>query len=293
MGMPDQIVLRQLLYAFMLLYSNMAQYQADRGLIAMKNKDSAGFTLLEMSLVLLVIGLIIGGMLLGKSLLTTSRLQTVISDADSYITAVANFKQTYQALPGDIPTASSLWGLDSSCGGSTTGTCNGDGNGQIGNASYEYEVFRLWQHLSLAGMFSQHMSGSATTGGVYSGTIGVNLPTGSISGGGFYMVWKGTIGSGDANYYFSGAPSQFFGHTLIFGSAYTNAGTSGPILTADQASSIDSKIDDGVPSTGKVRAPMPSAAIAPSCTVSPSASVYTYNITVSGNLCPVIFITGY
>jgi hypothetical protein len=46
-------------------------------------------------------------------MLMTSRLQTAITDADSYITAVGNFKQQYQAMPGDFATATSFWGTDS------------------------------------------------------------------------------------------------------------------------------------------------------------------------------------
>ncbi len=80
----------------------------------MNTRPVAGFTLMEMAIVLVIIGLIVGGVVLGRALLTTSQLQTVATDADNYITAVNNFKQQYQALPGDMPTATAQWGVDSS-----------------------------------------------------------------------------------------------------------------------------------------------------------------------------------
>jgi prepilin-type N-terminal cleavage/methylation domain-containing protein len=252
-----------------------------------KNRKRAGFTLMELSVVLTIIGLLTGGIMLGQSLITSSRLQTAMTDADNYITAVANFKNAYQALPGDMASATSLWGTDSNgcpSGGGASGTCNGDGNGQIGDSGYESESFRMWQHLNSAGMFGQRLSGVAASSGVYSSTTGTNVPSSSITGGGFFMVWKGTVGGSDGNYF-----SGFYGHTLFLGTDYTNAGTAGALLTPDQAAGIDGKIDDGFPGSGKIRAPIAAAAISPNCTLSASA----YNTSVSGRRCPLLFVTGY
>lgn len=258
----------------------------------MQKRSAQGFTLLEMSIVLIIIGVLIGGVMLGRSMLTTSRLQTVITDADSYITAMGNFKQQYLGLPGDLATATSLWGTDSNgcpTGGGSTGTCNGNGDGMIGDVTgQEYEVFRFWQHLYYAGMFSQSLSGVAGSGGVYAAVTSTNVPTGSISGSGFTPIWEGTAGGSDSNF-FAGS----YGNILIFGAPGTFM-TSYPVLTADQAASIDSKIDDGVPGTGKVRAFISTSSYTPNCTTTAVVATSVYNVSnTSGKLCSLIFTTGY
>lgn len=265
----------------------------------MKNSHSKGFTLLEMAVVLVIIGIITGGVMLGRSLLTTSRLQAVMTDADSYITAIGNFRQQYQALPGDMVTATTLWGAAGGAGGDgyttscstvagTSGTCNGNGDGMIANASgYEYESFRFWQHLNAAGMFNQRLNGVAGSAGVTAAALGTNVPTAAI-GGGFSPYWKGTALGSDTNF-FSTSGAAFYGNVLIFGSTANTFLTSSPVLTADQAAGIDNKIDDGVPSAGKVRSFLNSSTYAPNCATSATA----YNLTSSGAVCSLIFLTGY
>jgi prepilin-type N-terminal cleavage/methylation domain-containing protein len=267
----------------------------------MKRGHTAAFTLIEMSVVLVIIGIIIGGIMFGRSVLVTSRLQTVITDADNYTSAMANFKQTFQALPGDMATATASWGYPSgansgdtpsystSCAslqGTGTQTCNGDGNGQIGNSGREYESFRFWQQLHLAGMLNQSLTGVAGTSGVQAATVGVNVPKGSLEGSGFSAVWLGTVASGNANFI-----AGSYGNVLIFGGAGSGMLTTSAILTPDQAAGIDAKIDDGAPGTGKVRSLLYNATYAPACTT--NATPTAYNVTSTSVACPLIFTTGY
>lgn len=267
----------------------------------MEGRRATGFTLIEITVVLVIIGIIVGGILVGRSVLVTSRLQTIITDQDSYVSAIANFKQTYQALPGDMANATSNWGYpagsnsgdtpsySTSCAnlqGTGTQTCNGDGNGQIGDSGREYESFRFWQQLYAAKMFNQSLSGVAGSSGVYAATLGKNTPTGSMDGSGFSAIWIGTIGAGNADYI-----AGSYGNVLIFGSTSSGVLTTGANLTADQAATIDTKIDDGLPGTGKVRSLIYNAAFAPNCTT--NASPPAYNVSNSGITCPLIFITGY
>src|SRR3954470_10836183 len=105
-------------------------------------KSKQGFTLLEMSIVLVIIAFIIGGMLVSKTMIRSSRLQTVIADADRYKKAIGLFKEKYKELPGDMPNATSFWGTDPGGCPSTpanavvkTTTCNGNGDSFIGDAT--------------------------------------------------------------------------------------------------------------------------------------------------------------
>ncbi|MEI7669513.1 MAG: type II secretion system protein [Pseudomonadota bacterium] len=252
-----------------------------------------GFTLLELSIVLLIISVLIGGVLLGKSLIVASELQTVMTDLDNYTSAAVNFKQAYQALPGDFSDATTNWGTDNNgcpAGGGSSGTCNGDSNGQISNsngASKVGETFLFWQHLNKAGMFSKSLSNKAGSGGGYDSTISVNVPEGSILGSGFSVKWLGTL-SGDSHLF-----DGFYGNVFQFGGKYSGDMTINPILTPENAAAIDTKIDDGSPATGKVMAYKSTSTINPNCTTTAVSATAAYNLTNNAPLCSLVFITGF
>lgn len=269
----------------------------------MKNIHSSGFTLLELSIVLLIIGVLTAGIIIGKSLVVSSRLQTIVTDVDSYTAAVTNFKQTYQGLPGDFADATTRWGTDSNgcpTGGGTTGTCNGNGDGMLVNtnaASQANETFLFWQHLFKAGMFAKSLSNQASSTGVYASVIDINVPSASIKGSGFSVIWLGTL-SGDPDRF-----DGFYGNVFQLGEALSGDITRGPILTADQAGSIDAKIDDGIPASGKVRAYKNNSTINPYCTTSANPAIAVYLVNTSNTYvvnanntaayCSLIFIPGF
>lgn len=113
-----------------------------------------GFTLVELSMVLLVIALIVGGILISKEMIHNAELRQTVAQFEQFNTAVQTFKGKYQCLPGDCQTADAFGLVASS---------NGDGNGIIGfpggcnygdacetNARHEYIDF--WYHLSAASL---------------------------------------------------------------------------------------------------------------------------------------------
>ena len=67
----------------------------------------AAFTLVELSIVIVIIGLLIGGILGGQSLIHASELKSVISDFQKYQSAITQFRTQYNAWPGDMPNATS------------------------------------------------------------------------------------------------------------------------------------------------------------------------------------------
>jgi len=97
----------------------------------------SAFTLLEVSVVLVVLALLVGGVLTGRTLMRSSELRSVTAESTKYATAVLAFRDKYFQLPGDIPNATSIWGAAAACPGTSATpstdrtTCNGDGNGQI------------------------------------------------------------------------------------------------------------------------------------------------------------------
>ncbi len=112
------------------------------------------FSLVELSIVLVILGLLVGGILAGQSLIRASELRTVSADVSRYNQAMLAFKDKYFALAGDITNATAFWGTAASCPGTYTTpssdntTCNGDGNGQVTSI----ETWRTWQQLTAAGL---------------------------------------------------------------------------------------------------------------------------------------------
>ena len=100
---------------------------------------AGGFTLIEISIVLVIIGLIIGGVLVGRDLINAAAIRAQISQIEKYNTAVNTFKVKFNALPGDMnATTATAFGFTprgTDCGGSACPS-EGDGNGVLeGNES--------------------------------------------------------------------------------------------------------------------------------------------------------------
>jgi prepilin-type N-terminal cleavage/methylation domain-containing protein len=62
----------------------------------------SGFTLLELSIVLVIIGLIVGGVMVGQTLIRQAGMQSILKEKAQYFTAVQTFKMKYSGLPGDF-----------------------------------------------------------------------------------------------------------------------------------------------------------------------------------------------
>ena len=127
----------------------------------MKNPHKQGFTLIEMSVVLVIIGLIVGGILVGQSLIYQAMLRSVITQEQKLQSAITTFRGKYDCLPGDCPNATTF-GFTSP--NSAQVVANGNGDGIIGptNGSLfvypgaldpapDNEPVMFWVELSQAG----------------------------------------------------------------------------------------------------------------------------------------------
>lgn len=202
---------------------------------------NAAFTLIELSIVLVIIGLIVGGVVGGKALVHQARLQKVVTQANGYKTAFNAFKMQYDGIPGDMKDAHSYWG--SACA-AVAGKCNGDGDGkldeQCSGCDHMQEFLRFWQHLGLAEIIPGKYAGKSVDAFVW-GSIGVNVPKGPLTGSGFGAWYP----------YFNGLYGKW--GNLIYLGAYYDQYLNGGILLPKDAASIDKKVDDGLVDHGSVR----------------------------------------
>lgn len=218
----------------------------------------SGFSLVELSIVLVILGLLTGGILAGQSLIRASELRSVPVQAAQYHSAVYSFRDKYMALPGDMINATSFWGAahatPATCdttAGTGTQTCNGNGNGQI---EAKPERFRFWEQLANSGLIEGSYTG--VTGPTDSGSCtsidhipGTNIPSLRISLGGVGASYIGTAQPGGNDYMFGGT----YNNTFEIGATISGCDPIGGLFLPEEAWNIDTKLDDGKPGLGALK----------------------------------------
>jgi prepilin-type N-terminal cleavage/methylation domain-containing protein len=243
-------------------------------------KHSHGFSLVELSIVLVILGLLVGGILAGQSLIRASELRSVSSDFQRYNTAIHAFRDRYFAYPGDMNNATQFWGIDTDgCPNNTTRTpktvtCNGSGDRLIGQSEY----FRAWQHLANAGLIEGGYSGVAGSLSTRHAVIGQNVPAGRIANTGYSFYYQAFTGHAERFDASSGQVMEFGGPTDSNGGFETY----GRVLKPEEAWNIDSKTDDGRPGLGKVFAWK-------LCSTSTDPLLANYNLASSARDCHMQF----
>ena len=123
-----------------------------------------GFTLVEIAIVLVIIGLLLGGILKGQEMITQAKIKNVIADMSGVSAAMYGYQDRYRSLPGDDKNANTRW----------TATA-GDGDGIVEGlwTATTGEAINFWDHLRRAGFVSGKMGvqtgdGAATPAGVLS-----------------------------------------------------------------------------------------------------------------------------
>lgn len=254
-----------------------------------------GFSLVELSIVLVILGLLVGGVLSGQSLIRAAEMRSVSSDFQKYSAAINSFRDKYFGLPGDITNATQFWGIaagatgnDSTCYTFTTtgkATCNGDGNGHLYSGDVDAggsapEWFHAWQQLANAGFIEGQYSGVKKSGTVCGAVAGVNVPRSRMSGGGFTLMSYDPAGAGDTQWWFGKYDGFFFGANSVAGYE-----THDPILKSEEAWNIDTKVDDGNPATGSVRDLVSTDAGDSSCNSTTNPTTARYNLSNSTVIC--------
>lgn len=189
-------------------------------------RQQSGFTLVEIAIVLVIIGLLLGGVLKGQELITNAKVKGLVNDYKGTAAAIYAYQDRYKALPGDDANAQAHLGTAVGVTNCTGGNC---GNGTINgnNNAANGEPALLWQHLRVAGFvtgtpFSTtqnnavnsqgSMIGVTGTQALYGGTL-INRVVFASTAGNLAQFVDNTMDDGYAN------------NGSVLGAAYTAGGT--------------------------------------------------------------------
>ena len=191
-------------------------------------KQQQGFTLIEIAIVLVIIGLLLGGVLKGQELIQNARVRNIISQQDSTKAAYFGFLDRYRGAPGDLQEAAALANIPEAGG---VANCGGNGNSLINTNA---ESACAWSHLSRAGFVTGNYSGVLGDVAVNNGFNTLNSPTNPFGGLVqliFDVEFADAAGLGAA------------------ANARLNVKT-GTNIPATVLAEVDRKIDDGLPQAG-------------------------------------------
>ncbi len=175
----------------------------------------SGFTLVEIAIVLVIIGLLIGGVLKGREMITNAKIKRIENDFAGVSAAIFAYQDRYGVLPGDDPTASRRFA------GTWRGSDNGNGNGNIsggwGSRNNAAESRKIWKHLRGSGLIAGPVDNTNASyqqpSNAFGGLVGIDLNIYNLSG-----------------------------HNIVFGE-----------IPGDIAQILEARGDDSVPSAGSIQ----------------------------------------
>ena len=208
--------------------------------IEITSPKESGFSFVELSIVMAIIALLTAGIMVGQAIIQSSKLRIIIVEMQTYEKAVLNFQEKYSGLPGDITNATSIFA--SYPGIAANG--NGNSNGQIADVSSTgtaLEILMVWQQLAYAGFIQ----------GFYTGKnngykIGSDLPRSGYGLNTGYLIVYPTV------YYSEPRSNVIIFGTVVPGASGSDKVTANAALLPSEAFNIDTKLDDGLPTTGKI-----------------------------------------
>ncbi len=196
-------------------------------------KPQSGFTLVEIAIVLVIVGLLLGGILKGQELINSARVRNLADTSAGTQAAYYGFIDRFRRVPGDMQQGEADNAI------AATINSGGDGNGRLDDAGAAANVWQeaaaLWEHLAKAGFIK----------GTYDG-----------------FDDAGAIPADEATYIEAGAPINAFNESMVMGRTADYRGTNPAVrlnlvfgrgIPVDIARELDVKLDDGRPWTGVLR----------------------------------------
>lgn len=254
----------------------------------MHARRNNGFSLIELSIVLMIMGFLAGIVAMGKNLIHEASIQKAITELSTYRQFALQFKGRYNGWPGDMFDASRLWSTGTSSGACAgdrnnpaSGECNGNGNDIIENdgatlGANNSEPLRAWQHLTLAGLINGTYPGTGTPAN--KAVLGTNVPVSLLGN--------------DIGIFYYNYTSQPQDNIVGMGAATASSLNDGPALTPYEAKSIDTKLDDGYPQPGRGEITTPTS----QGTATSTSGCYNntldggrYNVDLDQKVCTILY----
>lgn len=232
-----------------------------------KIRGRSGFTLIELSITLVIIGLIVGGVLVGRDLIKAAEIRGEVTQIEQINSAVNTFRLKYNCLPGDCNNVTQFFGATSQ----PEKVTNGDGDGMIcgycstPNQDWNWggtEWLTAYDHLAAAGLINLGQYDETVSASVY-GYPGIGFPSliirssgngneVSVSYGQVYRLGGISIGYESPASYNTGGHRIRLGTGLVLENNGPWAGNIGfpDGLNPSESFALDTKIDDGKPYSG-------------------------------------------
>lgn len=232
-------------------------------------RGETGFTLVEIAVVLVIIGLLLGGILRGQELIKSARVRSLANQISGIQAAYFGFVDRYQRQPGDWQLRGAALAIPGVANGG-----NGDGRIAGGDAGPWDEALAVWEHLSRA----EFIQGAYRGGTGQPSADALGLAPRNAFGGLMFLFEVAGYGHDE------GTPPARLGLSL---------GTNIPV---EILAELDLKLDDGLPLTGALRqAPTQGAALAPFGVSHPdcvdrTAVPAVYNITGRHQNCAGVYL---
>lgn len=253
--------------------------------IQQRRAEQAGFTLVELSIVLVIIGLIVGGVLAGQDMIKAAEIRATISQIEEFNTATNTFRDKFRAMPGDIAQgAATNFGLPDAANRAANGV---NQNGLLecsvaapavctgANRNFGAETALFWRDLSAKNLIENSLNVADST---VAGGAGGNITPGGADDL-FNFLPEAKMGKGNYITAFSASGRNFYQLTGITSIAVASgAYTLANALTPQESFNIDAKMDDGKPASGTVRALNNAAAASLNnnvATFDPAITLYT------------------
>jgi prepilin-type N-terminal cleavage/methylation domain-containing protein len=213
---------------------------------ATSRKAEQGFTLVELAIVMIIIGLLIGGILKGQELIVNARVASTVAQIKGMSAATTTFQDKYNALPGDMLNVAARL-QNCAAAPCLPGAPNGNGRVDVGGGfggAPTGEALAFFLQLAAADLLNGVVAGN----NVWS----QNFPAADIAGGYHASYWAGGAAAALPNVLGIAPANVRAGHYLALHNTPNGTVGNTGVITPNQAFRIDTKLDDGNPTSGSV-----------------------------------------